>query len=234
LPGVIALSLSGGTTARKRRKCYGPSTRSSPGSPMELSVAIIQSEDQCLDESLMERYPHFAAAAFALRILPVLAALSIAVQPAVAQQESLNLTVPAENSVSAEEIESMISDVESRTELDEETRTAILEQLRGAQALVQRRIAAEADAQAYAESLAKAPAETQSLMTTLDQDAPPAPTPESLDITEDTTLADVEQDLAQAVLELTAADSTFADLESRITVEESRPAQVRNELNELN
>jgi potassium efflux system protein len=182
----------------------------------------------------MKRDAPFAAAAFALRVLPVFVALSIAAQPAVAQQESLNLTVPAENSVSAEEIESTISDIESRTELDEETRTAILEQLRGAQVLVQRRIAAEADAQAYAESLAKAPAETQSLRTTLDQDAPPAPTPESLDITEDTTLADLEQDLAQAALDLAAADSTLAELESRVAGEETRPAQARDELNELN
>jgi potassium efflux system protein len=181
----------------------------------------------------MKTDAHFAAAAFTLRVIPVLAALSIAAQPAVAQQESLNVTVPAESSVSAEDIESRISDIESRTKLDEETRTAILEQLRGAQALVQRRIAAEADAQAFAESLAKAPAETQSLRTTLDQDAPPAPTPESLDITEDTTLADLEQDLAQAALDLAAADSTLAELESRIADEETRPAQVRNELNEL-
>jgi potassium efflux system protein len=181
----------------------------------------------------MKRDAPFFAAAFALRFLPVLAALSIAAQPAVAQQESLNLTVPAESSVSTEDIESRISDIESRTELDEETRTAILEQLRGAQVLVQRRIAAEADAQAYAESPAKASVETQSLRTTLDQDAPPAPTPESLGISEDTTLADLEKDLAQAALDFAAADSTLTDLESRIAGEDTRPAQVRNELDEL-
>jgi potassium efflux system protein len=193
----------------------------------------MHSKNQRLDEPLMKRYAYFAAAASTPRILPVLAALSIAVQPAVAQQESPSLTVPVESSVSAAEIESMISDVESRTELDEETQGAIREQLRGAQVLVQRRLAAEADAQAYAESLANAPTETQALRTILDQDAPPAPTPASLDITEDTTLADVEQDLAQAALSLAAADSTFLDLESRIAIEETRPAQVRDELKKL-
>jgi len=181
----------------------------------------------------VKRYTPFAAAAFARWVLPVLAALSIAAPPAFAQQESPNLTLSAVNSVSAEKIESTISDIESRTELDEETRTAIVEQLRGAQALVQRRIAAEADAQAYAESLQKAHTETQFLRTTLDQDAPRAPTLESLGITEDTTLNDVNRDLAQATSDLAQADSTLAELELRIAGEETRPAQVRNELNEL-
>jgi hypothetical protein len=53
---------------------------------------MLEALNQCLDEPPKKRDAHFVAAAFTARFLPVLAALSIVAQPAVAQQKSLNLT----------------------------------------------------------------------------------------------------------------------------------------------
>ena len=162
-----------------------------------------------------------------------LIALLLAVQPVIAQQE---LSIPGlrvDGSVSVEQLESAIEVVEMLEGLDEESRAKTIEQLQEAEIQVQRRIAAEAAVLVFRESLATAPAETEKLRLKLDEEAAPAPTNESLGITEDLTLADLERALAAELAEISAIDATVSTLDAQIEVAVGRPAEARERINEL-
>ena len=94
--------------------------------------------------------------------------------------------------MSAEQIEAAINAVSAREGLAEETRSAVIDQLRDAQAQLQNQVAAEAATEAFAKSLVTAPAQTEALLRELDEPTPEAPTAASLGIYRNTPVDEVE------------------------------------------
>ena len=166
-----------------------------------------------------------------LRCLVALVAATLAAGPAWADSPIPRL--PADGSISTEQIESAITAIEAREGLDEETRSRVIDQLRDAQAQLQNAKSARDSAAAFKAAVQTAPAETEKLRKQLNQQAPPAPTPESLGIGESTPLVDLEQALATKLAEITAAEARLADLESQIASQTERPAKARARINEL-
>ncbi len=166
-----------------------------------------------------------------LGCLAALVAATIAASAAWADSPIPRL--PADGAVSAEQIDSAISAVEAREGLEEETRSKVIDQLRDAQAQLQNAKSARDSAAAFKAAIQTAPTETQKLRAQLDQQAPQAPTAESLNIGESTPLADLEQALATKMAEITAAEARLADLESQIAAQAERPTKARARINEL-
>ncbi len=172
----------------------------------------------------------------ALATLLVVALLCLALpsgSPAYAQADSPIPSVPADGTVSTEQIDSAIAAVEARDGLDEETRTLIVEQLRAARSQLSSRASNESAAEAFTASLTSAPDETAALNEQLERPAPRPPTPESLGIDEETSLTDLSQDLAQARADLANAEAKLADLESSVASEQDRPAEATARIEEL-
>ena len=167
------------------------------------------------------------------RAVSWLIALLLAAQAAFALQELPIPGVPVDGSVSAEQLEEAIKAVETDEDLDEETRARVVEQLRDAGVQVQNRLAADVAASAYTDALTTAPAETERLRATLDDEAAPPPTIESLGISDDSTLAELEQGLAGALADLAAVDARVSALEAQIKTLDGQPAEARERINEL-
>ena len=149
-----------------------------------------------------------------------------------AQSETPVPVVGSTATVTVEQIDGAIADVETRDGLDEETRGQIVEQLRAAKAQLQTRADHVAAAEAYTESLSSAPVEAERLRAQLEVDAVPT-TPDSLGITDQTSLADLEQMLAQALALRADYEADLADLEANIASEQARPAEIRERMEEI-
>ena len=168
-------------------------------------------------------------------VLSLIALLSLSLpnsDPLFAQSESL---VPATGSIAtitAEEIDGAIAGLETREDIEEETRGLILEQLQVTKAIIKARADHIAAAEAYTESLASAPIETERLRAQLELDDAPS-TAETLGVTEQTSLSDLEQMLAQARASLADSQADLADLESSIASEQARPAEIRSRMAEI-
>jgi potassium efflux system protein len=162
-----------------------------------------------------------------------LAVLLLSAGLATAWQDVSLPAVSADDSVSVEQLDAALAAVEAREDLDDETRTSVIERLRDAQAQVQIRVAAENAAQGFAAQLETAAAEAEALRAALDEEAAPAPSAESLGITDDTALADLEQSLTREESELSAIQSRLAELETQIAAQEQRPQEVRARIDEL-
>ena len=141
--------------------------------------------------------------------------------------------MPADGSVTVEQLESAIRAVEASGEISDENRVRVVEQLRDAELQVQNRIAAEARAATYAEALNSAPAETEALLATLDDAVHAPPTAESLGIDDDAGLAEFEQALSKALGDLAAVDARWTELGSQIEAQGGRPAIARERINDL-
>jgi potassium efflux system protein len=141
--------------------------------------------------------------------------------------------VPTEGSITVEQLEAAINAVVVREGLDEETRSRTVDQLRDAQAQIQSRIASEAAAARFAEALKAAPAETERLRQQLISQAPREPTLESLGVSDNTSLPELEQALARALAELATAESELSEIESKISAQDERPAEARRRTAEI-
>jgi len=140
--------------------------------------------------------------------------------------------IPTDGTISSEQIVSAIAAVEAREGLDDETRARVIDQLRDAQAQLQNTQSSQAAAAAFAKSLQTAPAETEKLRRTLDEESP-APTSASLGIDDNTPLADLERVLATKLAEVAATEAKLAELESQVSTQTERPAKARKRINEL-
>ena len=118
--------------------------------------------------------------------------------PAAAQEIVIAGVVISEDDT-ANQIDAAIAAVEAQQGLDEETQTAVLEQLREAAASLQRKINADVAAEQFAASLNTAPAQTDALRATLDAQAPDAETIKSLGIEDSVSLAELQQRLATGI-----------------------------------
>ena len=162
-----------------------------------------------------------------------LSALLLIALPGAAWPDLAIPVMPADGSLTVEQLESAIRAVEASEDIGDESLTKVVEQLRDAQLQVQNRIAAEAAATAYAQALDSVPAETLRLRATLDNDVVAPPTAESLGIDDRTVLAELEQALSKASGDLAAVDARWTELESQIKTQEGRPAKARERINEL-
>jgi len=161
-----------------------------------------------------------------------IAVLIFAAQPASAWQELSIPDIAASASVGIEQLDDAIEAIEARTDLDSEMQARVVDRLRDARTQVQKASAADATAADYRAALDAAPRETEALLAQLDEiDTPP--TIELLGVTEDTTLASLEQSLTKGLADVAAAESQLAILDERIKTQESRPAEVRVRLDEL-
>ncbi len=142
-------------------------------------------------------------------------------------------TVPADGTVSTEQIEAAIKAVEVRDGLDDEARSTVIDLLRDAQAQLKNAASADAAAEAFAAALETAPAETERLRTDLDREITPAPTAEDFGINEDTPLAEVEQLLARESADLASTETQLSDAEANVRAQEERPNVARSRINEL-
>jgi potassium efflux system protein len=159
--------------------------------------------------------------------------LSLLLIPTVLAQDVTLSTVPTDGTATREQVETLITAVSAREDLDEETRTSVLERLQAARDFADRRLASIAAAAEFAAALEEAPAETASIRAELDAAAPADVTPESLGITGQMTLAEAEQLLSQEQASLAAINTSLADLQSRITAQEVRPQEARQRITEL-
>ena len=158
-------------------------------------------------------------------------ALLVAALPAAAQ-DVLIPDLSEAGSVSAESIKGTIESVDAVEGIDDELRASVLEQLRNAANQIQSRQAAEQAAVAFSDAITTAPAETEVIQATLEEEAQP-PGPEDLGIDEATTLEELTQLLSQELAEQVAAESRVAELETQAEVQTGRPAIARTRIAEL-
>jgi potassium efflux system protein len=166
--------------------------------------------------------------------LPILGLLLLLMSVCVtASATSAIPSIPTEGSVTAEQLDSAISAIEARDDLDEETRGQVVSLLRDTQAQIGNKASSEAAAAAFADGLETAPAETEKLRAELDKEARPPPSPESLRIDTDVPLRELDQALTRELAEVASREARLADLDSQIKDQENRPATVRERINEL-
>jgi potassium efflux system protein len=157
--------------------------------------------------------------------------LLLAVTP-VAADLSIPL-VSAGDSITQEQLETAINAVTAREGLSQETRDAIIDRLRDAQAQLQSRQASESLAAAFANALETAPVETRALRLRLDEPPDPQPTADSLGIREDTPLDEIERLLSGRLTEVAGAEARLSEIDSQLKALEERPATARQRINEL-
>jgi len=167
-----------------------------------------------------------------MNLKPVFLLLLFAWMAASGQDLQLS-SVSASVDVTAGEIDSMIEAIESREDLDEDTKTQVLQYLHDAQAQVQIRLDAETAALGYAASLDTAPAELEELRAALDEYPHSGPATDRPETEETATLEELQQRLAREMADQTVADSRSADLKGRVEIEIGRPIVARERISQL-
>jgi len=167
-----------------------------------------------------------------VRFKPLLLLLLLVWLPATGQELRIS-GIAATDDVTVAEIDSIIDAVSSREDLDDETRTHVLEFLREAHAQVQIRLDNELAARQFTESLNTAPAELEEFRATLNQPTPESPTAESLGIDDSTTLEELQQRLATETSNLTANESQLANLTEQVEAQISKPTVARERISRL-
>jgi potassium efflux system protein len=141
--------------------------------------------------------------------------------------------VSAGDSITTEQLETAINAVNAREGLSNETRNAIVDRLRAAQAQLQNRQSSESMAAAFARTLETAPVETQALRLRLDEPPGPQPTAESLGIRDDTPVDEIERALSRMATEIAGAEARLSEIDGQLSALEERPAAVRQRINDL-
>jgi potassium efflux system protein len=167
-----------------------------------------------------------------VKFKPLLLLLLLVCLPAIGQDLRIS-GIAATDDVTIAEVDSMIDAITSREDLDDETRTQVLDFLREARAQLQIRLDNELAAQQFTESLNTAPAELEELRATLNEPTPESPTAESLGIDDGTTLDELQQSLATETASLTASESQLANLTEQVEVQIGRPAAARERISQL-
>ena len=137
-----------------------------------------------------------------------------------------------DRSVNLETLEAKIQEIESGTNLDEATKTRLLELYNKARTHLQTATANRAQAEEFLATMETAPVQTQILQEEIDNAQSSLPPEDSLAITPDTPLPQVEQLLLKEKADLAAVDARRADFEKRLEEEANRPAWIRQRLTE--
>ena len=158
-----------------------------------------------------------------LLTLPVVSGWAQTIVPTVAAGETVDIAL----------LEDSIAALTAQADLDEAVRNQAIDLLRAAQSSVRDRIAADDSATAFANALKTAPAQTEKILLSLEQVDTPIPTAESLGVSADMTLVDLEQLLAAESSLLANAEARLAELERQIEAQQARPNQIRSRVTEL-
>jgi hypothetical protein len=142
-------------------------------------------------------------------MLRALSILSLSISVAFAQDTLLD--VLDGDDVTAEQVEAAIAAVESQQGLDDNERAVVLEQLLEGQVQIQSRLNTIASARKFAAALETAPAETARLRSNLDEETVSPAGLDNLGISEETTLAELEQMLAQESVEYSGISTRCRD-----------------------
>jgi len=173
----------------------------------------------------LNRFPSVSSATLIFLLLATL--------PGAVAQDAVSPDDAVDAQATADLIATSIGAVEARTDLDDETRATVVEQLRNAELQLQRKTVAESSAAAFTAALETAPGETEALLARVTEEAPPVPTSQRLGISDQAELGELEQMLAQAVAESAAVGRDLSELEEQIEAQEKRPSAGRDRIAEL-
>ena len=163
----------------------------------------------------------------------VLIASMLLLSAAALAVDSLIPAWSGDDSISAEQLETAINAVSAREGIGEDTRKAVIDQLRDAAVQIQNRTAADAATAAFMAALQSAPEQTRALQRKLDAPSPPPPTVAGLGIGAGMPVEDVESLLSQTLAELASAEARLSELEAQIATLEERPSIARQRINDL-
>ena len=147
-------------------------------------------------------------------------------------QENLPIALQADD-VTIEQVDAAIAAVESLQNIDDNERTQVLDHLRAGQRQIQVRIDAELATQEFVAALQSAPEETARLQTSLDEQTVTPSAVDSFEFGDDSTLAELEQTLAQELADSAAIEVRLADLKAEIDLELARPPELQNQIGQL-
>ncbi|MGD2055984.1 MAG: mechanosensitive ion channel, partial [Gammaproteobacteria bacterium] len=122
---------------------------------------------------------------------------------------------------------------ESASELDEETRTRLIDSYRKSLAFLEEAASSEAAAKDYRQARESAPAQAAAIREKLEQAEKTGPEV-TLTVTDATPLDQLEQELLKEKANHAAVDAKLNELEQQLTNEADRPAEVRKRLVEAN
>ncbi|MGB5690075.1 MAG: mechanosensitive ion channel domain-containing protein [Woeseiaceae bacterium] len=163
---------------------------------------------------------------------PVILVLLLLSLPAIGQGQRFP-DITASDDITVSEINSIIDTTSSREDLDAEIKARVLELLRNARTQVQVRLEANAAAAEFKASLNTAPVELEKLRKELEESPSAGLASDASAIDETATLEELQQELAAAIANLTAADAQLADLREQVEAQISRPAVARERLGQL-
>ena len=133
--------------------------------------------------------------------------------------------------VTPEILESRLAEVESAADLPDETRTKLIQLYRKALSNLAEAKTNGERAAAFEEATRTAPAQTQQMREAIETTKRTDPL-ETLDVGITTLLEQLEQRLQKQQADLSAGDARRADLERRLTYQQSRPAAISQRLAE--
>jgi potassium efflux system protein len=131
--------------------------------------------------------------------------------------------------ITSEIINAKLKEVEAAKELDEDTKGTLIELYRKALSNLEKEQASTQAATAFSKARETAPAEARADREELEQLQKKYPTV-TLEVTEKTPLADVEQLLINEKANQAAVDAKLAELEKQLTAETERPAAIRQRI----
>ena len=142
-------------------------------------------------------------------------------------------SVPAEQAVTADELNASIKEVEAAQDMEEGLKGKLVELYRQALRQLERLRSNESSARAYEEARKTAPNETQALRKKLEESEPKPVTLQTLKITDKTSLSELEQRLVKEKANLTALEAKLSETEKALDDEKTRPDLIRDRLTEL-
>jgi len=160
----------------------------------------------------------------------ILFLLSLTLGPAFAADPPA-LTGSPSTVVTSEILEAKIAEVEAATDLPETAKTKLTELYRKALSELEATRAGNAAAEAFRAAAAAAPQDTQATRTKYEQAQKTTPE-ESLALTEDTPLTELELLLQKEQADLAATEAKLADLDKQLAYEAARPNAVQQTLAE--
>ncbi|TNG01307.1 MAG: mechanosensitive ion channel [Gammaproteobacteria bacterium] len=165
---------------------------------------------------------------FQFFLIASLGFLLVAAQPvAVAQEKKMEPLSPS--SVTAEVLKSKIAETEAATNLEEQTKTRLIELYRKALTYIEKTQSYKTDSKTFAEARNSAPADTKKLRKSLEKKQTVSPT-KTLKITEKTPLSELEQLLQKEKADLAAVEAKLSDLKKRHESLIERPNAARQKL----
>ena len=167
-----------------------------------------------------------------MNVRPLFLALLFLSLPVIGQGQQFSGTTTKDD-ITVGDVDAMIEATSSRENLDAETKTRVLALLRDARTQVQVRLEANIAAAEFKASLNTAPAELEELRKELEESPPAGSAADASAIDENATLAELQQELAAAIADLTAAEARLADLREQVETQIRRPAEARERLGQL-